>query len=324
MPDTVRSETADGTSVKQSEEQIATLPTGIEICYQTFGEDSDEPLLLVMGLGGPMIWWPEELCALLAGRGFFVIRFDNRDTGRSSRLSRLRVSRRDVLRAFTGRPVVPPYTLVDMAEDSFGLLDHLGIERAHVCGVSMGGMIAQTMAIERPRRVLSLVSIMSTTGRRNVGWQHPRLIRNLLTRRPESREEYLTTSAIVGKLIGSPAYPTPDWHSEDRAARTWERGINPAGVLRQMLAITTQPNREARLRDLPMPVAVMHGLQDRMVHVTGGKATARAVPGAELVLVPGMGHDIPPGLYQVFADLIERTSRRSRLTGESADLHLRA
>jgi pimeloyl-ACP methyl ester carboxylesterase len=157
-----------------------------------------------------------------------------------------------------------------------------------------------------------------------VGWVHPRLLRNLLVRRPQSREEYLTASALMGKLIGSPDYPTPDWHAEDRAERTWERGINPAGVLRQMLAITTQPNREIGLRDLPMPVAVMHGLRDRMVHVTGGKATARAVPGSELVLVPGMGHDIPPGLYDVFADLIRRTSRRSRLTGESADLRPRA
>jgi pimeloyl-ACP methyl ester carboxylesterase len=312
MPDAAMRDTADRSGVKQSEEQIATLPTGIEICYQTFGNDSDEPLLLVMGLGGPMIWWPEELCSLLAARGFFVIRFDNRDTGHSSKLSQYRVRRADVLRAFAGRPVVPPYTLTDMAEDGFGLLDQLGIERAHVCGVSMGGMIAQSMAIAHPDRVLSLVSIMSTTGRRNVGWQHPRLIRNLLMRRPQSREEYLTTSALMGKLIGSPAYPTPDWHAEDRAERTWERGINPAGVLRQMLAITTQPNRELRLRDLPMPVAVMHGLRDRMVHVTGGKATARAVPGSELVLVPGMGHDIPPGLYATFADLIERTAARAR------------
>ncbi len=313
--DRVHAVVEDDADVKQSEEQVAALPNGIEICYQTFGEPADAPLLLVMGLGGPMIWWPDELCRLLARRGFYVIRFDNRDTGRSSRLSQYRVGRREVLRAFAGRPVVPPYTLLDMAGDGFGLLDHLGIERAHVCGVSMGGMIAQTMAIEHPERVLSLVSIMSTTGRRSVGWLHPRLMPNLLARRPQSREEYLTTSVIIGRRIGSPGYPTPDWTAEDRANRTWERGINPAGVLRQMLAIITQPNREAKLGDLPMPVAVLHGLRDPMVHVTGGKATARAARGAELVLVPGMGHDIPPGLYGTFADLIERTAARARERG---------
>ena len=162
-------------SVRVSDEQIAPLSTGVDLCYQTFGDPSDEALLLVMGLGGPMTWWDPGFCSLLAEAGFFVIRFDNRDTGRSSRV-RGRVDRRHIVRAFVGRRGNPPYTLDDMAADGFALLDHLGIDKAHVVGISMGGMIAQTMALATPGRVLSLVSIMSTTGRRTVGWQDPRLL----------------------------------------------------------------------------------------------------------------------------------------------------
>jgi pimeloyl-ACP methyl ester carboxylesterase len=167
-----------------STEQLATLPTGVRLCYQTFGEPTGDPLLLVMGLGGPMTWWDPGFCAMLAEAGFFVIRFDNRDTGRSSR-SRGRVTRRMLVHSFLGpgsRPPRPPYTLDDMAGDAFGLLDHLDIEAAHVMGVSMGGMIVQTMAVLRPERVLSLTSVMSTTGRRTVGWQDPRLLPLLLAR----------------------------------------------------------------------------------------------------------------------------------------------
>ena len=166
-------------TVTASEELFAPVGREVELCYQTFGTPDDEPLLLVMGLGGPMTWWDPELCQLLADRGFYVVRYDNRDTGRSSR-GQGRVTRATLVRAFAGRRVRAPYSLTDMADDAFGLLDHLGMESAHVCGVSMGGMIAQTMAIEHPKRVRSLTSIMSTTGKRTVGWQHPSLLPNLL------------------------------------------------------------------------------------------------------------------------------------------------
>lgn len=188
-----------------SDELLAPISADIELCYQTFGNPDDEPLLLVMGLGGPLTWWDPGLCTMLAEAGFYVVRFDNRDAGRSSR-GKGRVSRSMLVRGFTGLRTRPPYTLVDMAGDAFGLLDHLGLESAHVAGVSMGGMIAQTMAIEEPSRVRSLASIMSTTGKRSVGWQHPSLFRNLLTR-SAGREGYIRSSVNTWRMIGSPGYP---------------------------------------------------------------------------------------------------------------------
>src|SRR3954454_24171760 len=223
-----------------SDELFAPVNPGVELCYQTFGTPDDEPLLLVMGLGGPMTWWDPELCRMMAERGFYVVRFDNRDTGRSSR-GQGRVTRTTLVRAFAGRRVRPPYTLVDMAEDAFGLLDHLGLESAHVCGVSMGGMIAQTMAIARPDRVRSLTSIMSTTGKRTVGWQHPSLLPSLLARR-SGREGYIELSVKSWKLIGSPGYPITEERVRSRAAETYDRGVTSSGTLRQMAAVLTQPN----------------------------------------------------------------------------------
>ncbi len=288
-----------------SPEQFATLPDGVRICYQTFGDASGDPLLLVMGLGGPMTWWDPEFCRMLAERGFFVIRYDNRDTGRSSRVKG-RVTRAMLVRSFVGRGGRPPYTLDDMAGDGFALLDHLGSDAAHVTGISMGGMIAQTMAILRPERVLSLTSIMSTTGRRTVGWQDPRLLPRLLERRATTREAYIESSARFWNIIGSVAYPDTKEAVIERAGETWDRGISASGVLRQMVAIVGQPDRSSQLKDIKAPTLVIHGLNDKMVHVSGGRATARAIPGAELLLVPGMGHDLPAALYGTFVDAIRR------------------
>ncbi|GEP38041.1 alpha/beta hydrolase [Nocardioides psychrotolerans] len=294
-----------------SGELFAPISPGMELCYQTFGSPDDEPLLLVMGLGGPMTWWDPELCTMLARRGFYVIRYDNRDTGRSSRSS-ARVRRTTLVRAFAGTPVRPPYTLVDMAGDGFGLLDHLGVEAAHVVGVSMGGMIAQTMAIAEPRRVLTFVSIMSSTGKRTVGWQHPGLILSLLANRGAGRDAYVSSSEALWKMIGSPAYPQTDERVTARAEETFDRGVSASGVMRQMLAVLTQPNRGPRLHSLPMPALVVHGLADKMVHVSGGRATAAAIPGAELLLIDGMGHDVPPDLFETFVSAIRRTADRAR------------
>jgi len=292
-----------------SPEQVASLPTGVDLCYQTFGEPTPAPLLLIMGLGGPMTWWDPRLCARLAERGFFVIRYDNRDSGRSSRV-RHRVSRRLIARSFLGVRVPAPYSLDDLAADGFALLDHLGIEAAHVVGVSMGGMIAQTMAISRPDRVCSLTSIMSTTGNRWVGWQDPRLLPLLLTRRASSREAYVESSARLWKLIGSPLYPDTPESIRERAGETWDRGVSAAGVARQMLAILTQPDRSRDLAKVRVPTLVVHGTSDKLVHVSGGRATSRAVPGSELLLVPGMGHDIPVALHDTLAEAIERVATR--------------
>ena len=222
-------------AVTVSEELKAPLSQDIELCYQTFGSPDGEPLLLVMGLGGPMNWWDPEFGTALARRGFFVIRYDNRDTGRSSRV-RGRVTRSMLVRAFMGRRVRAPYSLEDMAEDACGLLDHLGLESAHVVGVSMGGMIAQTMAITEPQRVRSLTSIMSTTGKRSVGWQHPSLLPSLLMSRGPGREAYIATSTAVWKMIGSPGYP-PDAESiANRAGETFDRGADFILFLRCLVA----------------------------------------------------------------------------------------
>ena len=301
--------TSDPSEVAVSEELFAPVSPEIELCYQTFGDPADEPVLLVMGLGGPMTWWDPEFCTALARQGFFVVRYDNRDTGRSSR-ARGAVGRMTLVRAFTGQRVRAPYTLDDMASDAFGLMDHLGLESAHVAGISMGGMIAQTMALLRPARVRTLTSIMSTTGKRSVGWQHPSLLPSLLAARGPSREEYIRTSAAFWKLIGSPSYPQPAEKVETRAAETYDRGVSRAGVLRQMVAVLTQPNRGARLRGIKVPTLVVHGVADKMVHVSGGRATAAAVPGAELLLIDGMGHDLPPQLFETVVAAIRRTADR--------------
>lgn len=293
-----------------SEERTASLSTGVDLCYQTFGDPAAEPLLLVMGLGGPMTWWDPEFCQLLADEGFFVIRYDNRDTGRSSRVPG-RVTRRHIVASFAGVRVRAPYSMQDLADDAFALLDHLGIDAAHVVGISMGGMIAQTMALSRPDRVRSLTSIMSTTGRRTVGWQDPRLLPMLLARRG-SRKQYVETSAKLWKLIGSPHYPDTTESIRQRAAETWDRGISRAGVARQMAAVLTQPDRSLALRELEVPTLVIHGTHDKMVHVSGGRATSDAVPGSELLLIPGMGHDVPPELHRTFVDAIRRVADRAR------------
>jgi pimeloyl-ACP methyl ester carboxylesterase len=306
-------------SIARTPERIAKLPSGIELCYDTFGDPERPAVLLVMGLSGPLIWWHEEFCALLASRGFHVIRFDNRDIGRSSKVAGRQARRADAIRAFLrGAHGRPPYTLSDMATDGFGLLDHLGIAHAHVTGVSMGGMIAQTMAIEHPERVLSLVSMMSTTGRRMVGWQDPRIFPLFLRGRATDRDAFVQQSMAVWRLIGSPGFDTPPEAEMALAEATYERGLSPDGVLRQMQAILAQPDRSRALRSLNVPALVIHGLSDRMVHVSGGRATAQAIPGCELMLVPGMGHDLPPALWPAFIDGIERTARRARVPSENA------
>jgi len=257
-----------------------------------------------------MTWWRPEFCRRLTAAGFHVIRYDNRDAGRSSKVQ-APVTRGAVVQSFFGRGGPPPYTLDDMAADGIGLLDHLGIDSAHVVGMSMGGMIAQTIAVLHTDRVRSLTSIMSTTGRRTVGWQDPRLVPLLLARSQQTREAYIEGSARFWRVIGSPAYPETLEAVLDRAGETFDRGVDASGVARQMVAILRQPDRSSRLGRLTMPTLVIHGLADKMVHVSGGRATAAAIPGAELMLVPGMGHDLPAELYDTFVEAIRRVADRA-------------
>ena len=291
-------------------ELVAPVGNEVELCYQTFGDPSGEPLLLVMGLGGPMTWWDTELCVMLAREGFYVVRYDNRDTGRSTRI-RARVTRGPLVRAFGGRKVKVPYSMADLAGDAVALMDHLGLESAHVAGISMGGMIAQTVAIDHPGRVRSLTSIMSTTGRRTVGWQDPRLIPALIAPRKPGRDSYVATSVAFWGVIGSPGYPADPDVLTTRAGDTFDRGYSASGMMRHMMAVLTQPDRTHRLRSLRVPALVVHGMADKMVHVSGGRSTAAAIPGAELVLVDGMGHDLPPALFPTFVDAIARTADRA-------------
>lgn len=293
-----------------SAEQSAPVGRGISLCYQTFGNPAAEPLILVMGLGGPMTWWDEQLCRRLAALSFFVVRFDNRDTGRSTKLSDA-VRRGQLVRGYVGRPMVAPYSLADLAADAFGLMDHLGIESGHVAGLSMGGMIAQTMAIQAPGRVRSLTSMMSTTGRRRVGWQHPSLAPTLLAPRAAGRTAYIDASANLWRQIGSPGFPIDPARMRSRAEETYDRGFDPAGVIRQMAAIVSQLDRTEDLRRLTLPALVLHGKADKMVHVSGGRATAAALPKAELMLIDGLGHDLPPVLFDMFASAIRHTADRS-------------
>ena len=296
----------------RSGEQVAPLPSGIELCYETFGSPSDPAVLLIMGLGGPMGWWDHELCAGLAERGYFVIRYDNRDTGRSTKLRENRVRKGDVVRAMAGLTQAP-YSISDLADDAIGLLDHLGIDAAHVAGVSMGGMIAQTIAIKHPDRIRSLTSIMSSTGRRTVGWQHPKLIPGLMGSNGSCREGYLQNSQRGWERISSPAYPTDETRRLNRAIETYDRGWSGSGVLRHMLAVLTQPDRTSDLAKVSIPTTVIHGLADPLVHRSGGRATAKAIPGAELIEIGGMGHDIPVQLWPTLIDAIDRTAQRAHL-----------
>lgn len=298
----------------RSGEQFVQLDSGIELCYETFGSSDDPAILLIMGLGGPMGWWDPEFCTDLAERGFFVIRYDNRDTGRSTKLRQHRVTRSDLFKAMTGRAAAP-YSLADLASDAVGLLDGLGIKTAHVVGVSMGGMIAQTLAISFPDRVRSLTSIMSTTGRRTVGWQHPKLLPTLLGRSGPGREGYLAASQESWKRISSPGFPMSPERMRSRAEETYDRGWAASGVLRHMMAVLTQPDRTAELRKVDIPTTVIHGASDPLVHRSGGRATARAIPGAEHVEITGMGHDLPPQLWPTLIDAIVRTARRAANSG---------
>jgi pimeloyl-ACP methyl ester carboxylesterase len=280
----------------------------VELVYESIGDPADPALLLVMGLGMQLINWDLEFCEGLAERGFHVIRFDNRDAGLSTKID---APVPNVLRTMAGIPIRAPYLLDDMALDSFGLLDQLGIERAHVTGVSMGGMIAQTMAIRHPERVLSLGSMLSTTGDRRVGTPKLRVWSVLMRRAPQHRDAYIDYFVRVFRLIGSPAYPVEEARIREQAAATYDRCHCPAGTARQLAAIFSSGSRTAALRQLEVPTVVIHGRKDPLVPFRGGAATARAIPGAKLVAFPGMGHDLPRELWPRFTDALVANAERA-------------
>lgn len=282
-------------------EQLIEVETGVTLCYETFGRPDDPPLLLIMGLGTQMVAWPDAFCAELAGRGFQVIRFDNRDCGRSTRMHGRPPSVRELL---TRRVAQPPYTLGDMAADTAGLLHALDIGSAHVVGASLGGMIAQTLAAEHHRRVRSLTSIMSTTGNRWKGQPALGVLRYLLQRAPTEREAYVEHMMAVHEAIGSRALHRDRERLRATAARSHERGLNPAGTGRQLGAIIAAGDRTRALATITAPTLVLHGTADRLVNPSGGRATAGAIGGARLVMIDGMGHDLPDQAWPQLIDAI--------------------
>jgi len=284
----------------------------IDIAYETFGDSSRPALLLVMGLATQMIAWHDDFCAELAGHGFHVIRFDNRDVGRSTAMRDLPVpTMRQLALRSKG---AAGYTLSDMAGDAVGLLDHLGIERAHVVGASMGGMIAQTIAIEHPGRVLSLASIMSNTGARWSGQPKLATYRVLLGTPPREREKYVDHVLKVYRVIGSRDLDRDEDDLRRLAARSYDRGLNPAGSGRQLAAIIASGDRSERLGSIPVPTVVIHGTKDRLVNPSGGRATAKAIPGARLVKVEGMGHDLPRAAWPQIVGAITENAARAEQT----------
>jgi pimeloyl-ACP methyl ester carboxylesterase len=289
---------------------------GIDLCYEIFGDPGAEPMVLIMGLGAQMIHWDDDFCRQLAARGFRVIRFDNRDIGKSSKLSGgKRLTPLELLKLrFLKIPVQAPYRLRDMAADTIGLLDALGIKSAHLVGASMGGMIAQEVAISFPQRVRSLTSIMSTTGNPKVPPPTREATAVLMAPPPASKEEYFARFANTWKVLRVGSFPEDEALDRSRAERTFERGLNPAGVGRQLRAILASGSRKERLASVKAPTLVIHGTVDPLVHPMGGKDTAASIPGAKLLMIEGMGHALPIPMWPKVIDAIDRHAHGAKAT----------
>jgi pimeloyl-ACP methyl ester carboxylesterase len=267
----------------------------VELYYETFGDPAGEAMLLINGLGSQLTRWPEPFCQLLVDKGLFAIRFDNRDVGLSSWLD--------------GQS----YTTDDMAADCAAVLDAAGKAKAHIVGISMGGMIAQVFAADYPQRTLSLVSIMSNTGNPDLPPPSVAALDALMARPSNpSDPDFVKDSVARAEVIGSPAYPWPAGALAARARAEAERAFNPPGVQRQMAAVRSGGDRRPRLASITAPTVVLHGEADPLVPVAGGRDTAANIKGAELIVVPGMGHDLPPALYETFVDAIWRAVSRAR------------
>lgn len=285
---------------------------GIQIEYDTFGDSSSPPLLLIMGLGMQMIAWDEDFCNKFVEKGLYVIRFDNRDIGLSAKFEEAGVP--DVMAALTaflqGQEVAAPYNLDDMTDDAVGLLDALGIEKAHICGASMGAAITQTIGYRHPSRVLSLITIMGSTGNPELPQAKPEAMELLLTPAPEEREAYIEHSVRNSKILWG-SFNFDEEYSRQRAAHAYDRSFYPQGVARQLVAIMAHGNRKPHLASVTVPTLVIHGAEDPLVPVEGGKDTAEAIPGAEILIIDGMGHSLPKDAWPQIVDAIAKHTSKA-------------
>jgi pimeloyl-ACP methyl ester carboxylesterase len=287
-------------------EEFCDVGRGVTLCYETFGDPADTPILLIMGLATQMIAWHEDFCEELAERGSYVVRFDNRDIGRSTHFDFRPPGLGQMLR----RQVRPEqYTLSDMAEDTAVLARELGIAPAHIVGASMGGMIGQMLAAEHPDVVRSLTSIMSTTGSRRHGQPALSVYRYLLRPPPRDREGYIQRSAEVFGLVGSTGFERDEQYIRERAGRAFDRGFDVRAGGRQLGAIVASGDRTKTLGRIQAPTLVIHGTVDKMIRPSGGKATAKAIPGARLMMIEGMGHDLPRGVWPQIIDAVSEHAR---------------
>ena len=283
---------------------------GVELEYETFGNEGAPPVVLVMGFSQQLVAWDAAFCTRLAARGFFVVRFDNRDVGLSTKVAG---PRPDIPAILGGDRSTVTYGIDDMADDTAGLIEWLGFESAQVVGVSMGGMIAQTLAIRHPPLVKSLVSIMSTTGDPSVGHAQPATLAAVMTRAPTAREENIEHGVLVWHQLRSPGFTYDEGQGRARIAVAFDRSFSPDGVAHQAAAIASQADRTAALAKVKVPVTVIHGADDSLIDRSGGEATARAIPGAKLVVVPGMGHDLPAAVWPLVIDAIVETASRAQV-----------
>ena len=292
-----------------SDELFADAGRGIELCYQALGDEADPPLLLIAGIGSQMVSWPDGFCDVLARRGFRVIRFDNRDCGRSTWLAELGVP--SVQAAWAGELADPPYLLSDMATDAASLLAALGYDDAAVVGISLGGFVAQTLAIEHPERVRSLASVMSSTGSGKVGQATPAALEALMTRPAQDARGYADGIVAARRVIGSPEFEMDEALVREIALHAHARGLNPEGTQRQLVASICSGSRAHRLPEIQAPTVVLHGAEDPLIGVSGGRATADAIPGSELIVIDGWGHDLPAALWERIAEAIASNASRA-------------
>ena len=292
-------------NVNSGDIQIAKV-NGLKIAYETFGNPKDPPMVLIMGLGTQMVFWDDEFCSQLASHHFWVIRFDNRDVGLSSRLDKLGVP--DVVELFLQPELIKdfqaPYSLEDMAADTFGLMDELNIESAHIVGTSMGGMIGQVMAIMNPERFLSFASIMSSTGHPSLPPPTAEATQLLIIPSPTDRDGFIDHSVMVWNLLTGSTFEIPEESIREKAALSFERGRSAAGLARQLAAILSNGSRREALKSLRVSTIVIHGNADPLVPVEAGIDTFESIPGAKKLIIEGMGHSLPPAVWPQVIDAI--------------------